>query len=302
MSSKQTRPDGHSARGEYVSSQNGKPPIRPFLRWPGGKRESAASIAAWVPPGIRTYIEPFAGSAALFFELQPKAAQLGDANGELMNAFKVVRDQVEQLIGALSNMSQSTHAYYRVRQTVPADDVGRAARFIYLNRTAFNGIWRVNRQGRFNVPYGHRPRRDLVDAEGLRRASGALGHVHLITGDFAVILKGARKGDLVYADPPYTVKHDNNGFRRYNEVLFSWTDQVRLAELLTVLAKRGVHVLVTNAHSGEVRALYEEHFVEHKLSRVSRLAANPSNRGLVREALFMSESLTGRRNRRSQRG
>jgi DNA adenine methylase len=267
--------------------KNDQEQVRPFLRWPGGKRELAPSILPLCPPSFGTYFEPFVGSGAVFFALGPARANLSDINSELINAFTVVRDRVEDLIFGLEELRQNAKTYYRIRSEAPQTELDRAIRFTYLNRTAFNGIWRVNRDGAFNVPYGHRPRKDLVKAEKLRLASRSLSKVKLNTIGFEAAFKKVREGDLVYVDPPYTVKHENNGFRRYNEALFSWKDQETLASVAVRAAERGAHIIVSNASHPLVRALYRD-FREVKLNRSSRLAADISARTTVKESLFVS--------------
>lgn len=261
----------------------------PFLRWPGGKRRLAAEIVARFPATYRRYFEPFVGSGAVFFQAKPDQAVLSDINPELMNAYRVVRDRVEEVIAWLSEQRQSKTAYYAIRRLKPQYDVDRAGRFIYLNRTAFNGIWRVNRRGEYNVPYGYRPRKDLVDAEGLRNASEALARAEFRDIGFERVLKDAKAGDLVYADPPFSVAHENNGFRKYNEVLFSWEDQTRLAETLAELANKGVSVVVSNAHHQSVRKLYEG-FSRAVLTRPCTVAGTIDARTEVKEFLFVSEN------------
>lgn len=282
-----SRTEGEGNRRLGVAHQSGI--SRPFVRWPGGKRALVHELVRWSPRSFGTYYEPFLGSGALFFHLQPVSAVLGDSNAELINTYAVVRDDVERLIAGLSQLPQSARAFYAIRESRPSNPLARAIRFLYLNRTAFNGIWRVNGAGEFNVPYGYRLRRDLVAPESLRAASAALQGVALRVGDFVESLGGARRGDFLYVDPPYTAKHDDNGFRRYNEVLFSWNDQVRLSQLLLRLASRGIHIIVSNAHNAEVRKLYREGFIQHSITRRSLLSSNPEGRGQVTESVFVSK-------------
>lgn len=262
---------------------------RPFLRWPGGKRGLAPAILLHFPTSMRTYYEPFLGSGAMFFAVRPRRAMLSDSNSELINAFEMVRDKVEAIIDRLDNLEQDADTFYRLRATVPEDSLDRAVRFVFLNRTAFNGLWRVNRDGEFNVPYGKRQLRDLVKADTLRAASNSLSQSQLKHCDFALAVKKAGDGDLVYLDPPYTVKHELNGFRRYNESLFSWGDQERLSDIAKAVAARGAKVIVSNASHPSVASLYKGSFREITLERSSRLAADPIARSHVRESLFVSD-------------
>lgn len=249
----------------------------------------ASRIAAAFPSPTR-YIEPFLGSGAIFFALRPESAALSDLNGDLITAFQVVRDEVDTLIERLGQISQDPESYYLVRCFTPHCEVDRAVRLIYLSRTAFNGIWRVNRRGDFNVPYGKRPRSDLVDAPGLRDASQALKIAKIEACDFEEALKQAGSGDFVYVDPPYTVRHENNGFRKYNEILFSWEDQERLARAVACAVQRGAGVLVSNARHATIRELYPS-FREFPLTRSSCIAADGSARIQVTESLFVSSNL-----------
>lgn len=171
---------------------------QPFLRWLGGKRFLARAIVEHFPSDCGTYYEPFLGSGAVFFRYGAASATLSDTNDELVNAYRVVRDRIEELIDWLGGQPQSEHHYYRLRSACLREEVERAGRFIYLNRTAFNGVWRVNRRGEFNVPYGHRVVMDLVRADRLRDASVALSQVKLDVGDFAASIdeSGARRRRL----------------------------------------------------------------------------------------------------------
>jgi DNA adenine methylase len=260
---------------------------QPFLRWTGGKRLLADRIRAHIPDSYGRYIEPFAGSGAVFFATAPRRATLGDLSPELTNAYEAIRDDVDGVIEWLKCQRQTEAAYYRIRALTGLPRVERAARFIYLNRTAFNGIWRVNRHGQFNVPYGFRPRPDLVDGPGLRAASRALKGIRVITGDFELTLRHAKSGDVVYADPPYTMAHSSNGFRKYNEILFSWADQQRLARVLNRLAAQQVRIVVSNSDHVDVMKLYPE-FRPIMIDRYSSIAGKSSARGVFREALYVS--------------
>ncbi|MGA8870114.1 MAG: Dam family site-specific DNA-(adenine-N6)-methyltransferase [Candidatus Acidiferrales bacterium] len=231
---------------------------------------------------------PFLGGGAVFFYLGPRISVLSDVNAELVETYQAVRDRVADVSAALRGLPVSKRDFYRIRRSSPAGAVARAARFLYLNRTAFSGIYRVNQRGEFNVPYGggQRTPRILLNTPRLQNASATLRSAQLRRSDFEPMLQSARPGDVVYCDPTYTVMHDNNGFVRYNEENFSWADQERLAKSGLAAARRGVRVLVTNAHHAEVRKLYRG-AARYTLVRSSTLCADPSRRREVKEYLML---------------
>lgn len=264
-------------------------PAPPF-RWPGGKRRLIEQIVSHCPRTFGHYFEPFLGSGALFFRLAPGSATLSDHNGDLVNFYVVLRDDPEALSRLLRSLATDEHTYYRVRRLNPVDSVARAARFLYLTTLAFNGIYRVNLQGRFNTPYGKRRYKDLGEPENLLALSRLLAGIDLRNCDFEAAVATATRGDLVYLDPPYTVAHQNNGFVRYNEKIFSFDDQRRLADTAEDLRKRGCTVLVSNAHHASVQTLYRT-FKAVKISRASSMAAEPAMRRVVDEFLFVGSPI-----------
>jgi DNA adenine methylase len=250
------------------------PILLPFLKWPGGKRWAAGQIAAMVRRHlIHAYYEPFLGGGAVFFSLQPKRAMLSDVNGDLINTYRVVRDSVGQVISRLRGLPVDKCTYNRLRADEPVDRIERAVRFLYLNRTAFAGMYRLNLNGKFNVPFGggERTPEILWATPLLRAASSVLSTASIRRSDFEPILDRAMRGDVVYCDPTYTVAHDCNGFIRYNERNFSWEDQVRLARAARRASRRGAKVVVTNANHPTVRELYSgaRFQVLHRRSLVS---------------------------------
>jgi DNA adenine methylase len=260
--------------------------VEPFLKWPGGKRLLSTALTRLAPREFGRYFEPFLGSGALFFAIRPERAVLADSNAELIECFEQVRDNCEGVIRELGNLRNSAPDYYRVRADTPANPTARAARFIYLVKLAFNGIYRVNRSsGRFNVPYGNHTQREVFHEEGLRAASHILRRSRMVSCDFSDAVRRASAGDLVYLDPPYTLAHTDNGFIRYNQRLFSWADQVRLAECAAQLADRGVHVIVSNAPHRSILRLYPG-FRRVRLTRRSQIAANPAFRRSVTELVL----------------
>ncbi|MHB9144329.1 MAG: DNA adenine methylase [Symbiobacteriia bacterium] len=265
--------------------------VSPYFKWAGGKRRLLSRLLPALPPSYGRYFEPFFGGGALFFALGPESAVLSDTNDELMNAHRVIRDKVDELIDSLSLLSVSNEQFYALRSARPTTDVDRAVRFIYLNRTAFNGLYRVNQQGEFNVPFGCKPGTVICDVAHLKRVSAALHHADLLTTDFEDAVKAATVGDVVYFDPPYTVKHENNGFRRYNEALFSWRDQERLASLAKGLAAAEVHVVVSNAYHEDIRQLYD-FLTPLVVERGSLISAKTAGRTTIREYIFSSSSFT----------
>ena len=202
----------------------------PLLKWPGGKRWFVAHHKALLPSTYNRYFEPFLGGGSVFFHLQPKLAVLGDTNSELIAAYRAMkrnRKSLAILLEAHQRLHSAEH-YYRVRDMIPDDRIERAARTFYLNRTCFNGIYRVNLNGKFNVPVGTRAS-VLRDTDDFAAAARLLMTAELRVSDFEPLIEEAREEDLVFVDPPYTVQHNNNGFVKYNESLFRWSDQERLA-------------------------------------------------------------------------
>ena len=260
-------------------------PIQPLLKWPGGKRLLATQISTYLLPIEGDYYEPFLGGGAMFFHLRPSRASLSDSNEELINCYKVVRDNPEPLIEVLSRMENSEANYYKIRAATEIDPVRRSARFIYLTALSFNGIYRLNRKGQFNVPYGHKITKSHFDSSKIRRASAALAVADIRCEDFETAVDCARQGDTIYFDPPYTVAHGNNGFLKYNEQIFSWEDQQRLANVVRNLDSKGCRVIVSNAAHSSIADLYKGfHF--HTVERRSLIAASSEHRKTISEYII----------------
>lgn len=260
---------------------------RPFLRWAGSKRSLLKHLLPVIPKRFGTYYEPFLGSGALFFLLRPERATLADTCGELVDVYEAVRDGPEKILAYLDLWVPDKDFYYAIRENRSSGRFKRAAEFIYLNRTCWNGLYRVNAAGKFNVPYGQ-PKTDfIVDAENLRACSRALvsPQIDLAVGDFEDAVVDATVGDFVFLDPPYVTGHNNNGFIDYNEDLFRWSDQERLARVARELVDRGVHVVVTNADHDDVVGLYPG-FGRRTFARTSTLAGNARARRAIREVVL----------------
>jgi len=262
------------------------PKAKPLIKWPGGKRSLAPIILNFIPESYRTYYEPFLGGGAIFFALQPDKAVLSDINDELINTYIQIRDEPESLTKILKSLKNNEHDYYKVRSSSPRSPIRKAARIIYLTRLAFNGIHRVNQNGQFNVPYGYKEHLATVDEELLTVTSESLRHAKLQAGDFEITTRKAGKGDVVYFDPPYTVAHANNGFIKYNEKIFSWNDQERLAEHARSLASKGCRVIVSNADHPSIHSLYKD-FYCHTVERPSVIAAASAYRRKITECIFV---------------
>ncbi|HLY30490.1 MAG TPA: Dam family site-specific DNA-(adenine-N6)-methyltransferase, partial [Ktedonobacterales bacterium] len=210
--------------------------VQPIIKWAGGKRSLIPQLRKLLPPlaTMQGYYEPFVGSAALFFHLQHRPACLSDSNGELINLYSVVRDRVEALIVTLGiHVNEEAH-YYRVRAQQPEtlSEVERAARFLYLNKTCYNGLYRVNRKGQFNVPFGSYRNPTICDAPALRAASRALQGVTLRLADYETALKSAEAGDFIYFDPPYHPVSKTASFTSYTDTPFGEDEQARLANAM----------------------------------------------------------------------
>lgn len=265
-------------------------PLVPFLKWAGGKRWLVRNARGLFPNAIQgRYYEPFLGGGSVFASLIPTSAILSDINGELINVYSQVKSHWKTVAARLEEMQlkHSRDFYYEVRGTTTRDSLQRALKFLYLNRTCYNGLYRVNRNGQFNVPIGTKSSVMLPD-DDFEGWSRALRNVLLIESDFEQMIDMTRKGDLVFADPPYTVLHNQNCFLKYNEILFSWADQVRLADALKRADRRGATVIATNANHASVRELYEENFSIRTISRASTIAAAAGKRGSYEEIIIRS--------------
>jgi DNA adenine methylase len=230
--------------------------MKSIVRWAGSKRALLPELRKRVPRDFRTYIEPFVGSACLFFDLQPRGAVLSDLNGELMTAYRSVKRDPTLVIDALRRLTRGKRAYYSIRRICPSSlgDTERAARFLYLNRFCFNGLYRTNRAGVFNVPYGP-PTKPLTRFEDdVVAASRILGFADLLSGDFADAVELTERGDFVYLDPPY-VLDERRVFSEYLPGSFTSADLERLASALETIEARGATFLLSYVDSAEARKL-----------------------------------------------
>lgn len=244
------------------------------------------TLLGHIPQAYERYIEPFLGGGSLFFALRPKSALLADVNEDLINAFVMVREKPHEIQRWLRWLERrhSAELYYNVRSRSQGGDFWKALRFIYLNRTCWNGLYRVNLQGQFNVPMGTKTAVSYVG--GLTTQAEALKGVVVKRADFRETLKAAKKGDFVYIDPPYTVRHNNNGFLKYNEKIFSWTDQEALRQEVQRAIERGAKILISNAAHESIVDLYRGLGTLVVVERSSVLAASPDFRRREKEVLI----------------
>ena len=242
------------------------------------------------PEVFGRYVEPFLGSGALFFALKPSKAILSDLNADLIQTFSVIKENWKPVVTILERYHRihSPEFYYHVRTSQPREAVMRAARFIYLNRTCWNGLYRVNKRGEFNVPVGTKER-VLLDSDNFSCTSTLLKGAALLTSDFEPVIAKARPRDLIFADPPYVTAHSQNGFVKYNEKLFSWDDQIRLMECLRDAAESGVQIVTTNADTPAIRKLYAKSFRIRTLRRSSIIASSAVNRGTSNELIITNK-------------
>jgi DNA adenine methylase len=263
---------------------------RPFIRWAGSKQRLLSQLVDHVPEGFGTYYEPFFGAGSMYFLLSPSRAQLNDYCLPLIEMYRTVSTRASEVHSSLDPMDLlDKEYYYRVRKQIPDNPVERAARFIYLNRAGWNGLYRVNARGEFNVPYGKPRSSNILDQTNFISAASQLGQsgTSMSHGDFEDAVAKAGEGDFVFFDPPYASSKRRESFVDYNEKLFTWEDQRRLAACAEQLRRAGAHVVVTNAYNSAIRELYPR-FTEHALVRRSSLAADISLRGSVAESVFVS--------------
>ena len=273
---------------------------RPFLKWAGGKRQLLPAIAEYIPAKYTEYYEPFIGAGAVLFSLQPKKSTINDTNSELINCYQVIKEQPEELLTLCQQHQEnnSKEYYYQLREQDRTDDfkdrspVERAARIIYLNKTCFNGLFRVNSSGQFNVPYGKYKNPVIADPAVIRAISTYLDRakVSILNGDFERAVAKAKKGAFIYFDPPYHPLSDTSSFTGYSINGFGKAEQIRLKELCDELSDRGCQILASNSCCTLIKSLYNDpryKIVEVKATRAINTVS--SKRGKINEVLIYNK-------------
>lgn len=277
-------------------------PIRPFLKWAGGKGQLLPELTSRLPTHFRRYHEPFVGGGALFFSLSAigrlsAGAILSDYNAELVDCYRAVRNHVEELIVALQQHKphfSDKEYFYAIRAWdrqpgfAQRPLVERAARTIFLNRTCYNGLYRLNNKRQFNVPFGNYKKPLIVDPDNLREASGALQAAELHVGDFSLVLEHAQADDFVYFDPPYIPLSATASFTAYTHQGFAEADQVRLAEVFLQLLARGCYVMLSNSYTTLARQLYTGQPVHEAIMASRKINCDGKKRGVIEELLVCS--------------
>ncbi len=264
----------------------------PFLKWVGGKRQLMNDIEPLIPSKISTYYEPFIGGGAVLFNQQPKKAVINDYNSELINVYEVVKDNVEELIKDLSKHQNETEYFYGIRAQDRQEGfeqlsaLERASRIIYLNKTCFNGLYRVNSSGEFNTPFGRYKNPNIINETVLRAVSRYLNDndIQLLSGDFEDALKGARKGAFVYLDPPYDPVSKSSNFTGYVEGGFGSEQQERIRDVCIKLNQKGIRFLLSNSATPFIKDLYKD-FEIIEVDAKRHINSVASKRGSVTEIL-----------------
>lgn len=262
----------------------------PIVKWVGGKRQLMFELLKNMPENYNRYFEPFIGGGALFFELQPDNAYISDLNEELINLYKVVRDNVEELITDLQKHDISKEYFIEIRNIDRTEEyknwsnVKKASRFIYLNRTCFNGMYRVNSKGEFNVPFGYYKNPRILDENNLINCSNLFQRTEIRHADFSEILKKVKKGDFVYFDPPYVPLSETSSFTSYTKDGFDLDMQFKLRDVCDELDSIGVKFLLSNSDTKLVSELYENYNIK-KVFASRQINANADGRGKITEVL-----------------
>lgn len=262
----------------------------PIVKWVGGKRQLMFELLKNMPKFYNRYFEPFIGGGALFFELQPDNAYISDVNAELINLYSVVKNDVEDLIDDLSKHEISKDYFLELRNADRTfgyknwSDIQKASRFIYLNRTCFNGLYRVNSQGQFNVPFGNYKNPRICDEENLKNCSELLQNTEINCADFTTILDKVQKGDFVYFDPPYVPLNETSSFTSYTKDGFDIDMQFKLRDLCDELDSRGVMFMLSNSDTKIINELYENYNIK-KVFASRAINANGNGRGKITEVI-----------------
>lgn len=269
---------------------------KPFVKWVGGKRQllkQFRDLGLYPPelfdPTTNTYYEPFVGGGAVFFDLLPERAELSDLNRELVVTYNVIKNNIDELIFSLKQHIYDKEYYLEVRakNVNKLSDIEVASRFIFLNRTGFNGLYRVNKKGQFNVPFGRYSNPVICDEENLRRVSRELQNVIIKHQDYTSVLKNAQKGDFIYFDPPYYPLNRTSSFTAYTSESFLEKEQTELRDTFVELHKRGCYIMLSNSDTPFINDLYSEidGATIHKITAGRAINSKGSGRGKITELL-----------------
>jgi len=261
---------------------------RPFLRWVGGKTWLLKHLPIVLNGHtFNNFHEPFLGGGAFFFlfNSNERKAFLSDLNKDLIETYLCVKRDIEGVIKELKRHRNTENYYYSIRKKYFESPTKRAAQFIYLNQTSFNGIYRVNLKGKYNVPFGYR-NKNFLEPNNLRLVNKRLNNSHIFADDFEAIKSNIKKNDLVFLDPPYTVSHNNNSFIKYNQKLFSLEDQYRLSVLIDFIKSKGAFYILSNAAHIKVAKIFEKGDTKIVLERASVVGGREAQRDIIKEYLF----------------
>lgn len=279
---------------------------RPFVKWAGGKKQLLDSLELYFPKDFKTYYEPFLGGGAVFFYLvntRPRfRAVLSDTNAELILTYNVIKTNVEDLIGKLLEHAklyrvEPKEYFYKVRASEPENDLDKAALLIFLNRTCFNGLYRVNSRGKFNVPFGRYENPKICDEENLRLVSAALNYsnAEITANDYMDAVSSAGKDDFVYFDPPYQPVSSTANFTSYTKTGFSFEDQENLSKLFKKLHQKECYVVLSNSNTPEIQELYKDKFIKREKVVASRAINCKGNlrKGFTELIIYNQRELRG---------
>ena len=278
---------------------------KPFLKWAGGKRQLLTHLKMITPDKFNNYFEPFVGAGALFFELNPTKAYINDLNEDLINTYVQIKERPVELITILEiHKANNSKTYFEtIRMLDRSSDYSsfsnlqKAARFIYLNKVSYNGLYRVNKKNQFNVPYGNYKNPNICDSQNIKNVSRVLNEndISITSEDFSYVLDYAKRGDLVYFDPPYDPLSKTSSFKEYHSVGFDKKEQTRLKEVCDILVSRGVHVIVSNSNTEFINSLYSNKLkmnsvtVKYEITKINakrNINSNPAKRINVEELLI----------------
>lgn len=267
---------------------------RPVVKWAGGKRQLLEQMEKFIPKNYNTYIEPFVGGGALFFHLKPKKAILIDFNKDLMNVYRVIKQNVDELIDSLNKHKNEKKYYYKMRNAdrEPGfgewSDVEKASRMLYMNKVCFNGLYRVNRKGQFNVPFGKYKNPTICDEDNFHAVHKILQNVILVQDSFEKCKDYAKEGDFVYFDPPYVPLSETASFTSYTRLKFDKSAQMKLHEVFVELDNRGCKLMLSNSHHKFILDLYKDFKIE-TLMATRAINCDAKKRGKIKEVLILNQ-------------